>query len=116
MNSPWLCNLDWTVKKFRGKQNSKELKQLIASLEEKYQVKETNDMGKEEEEEEEEEGKYKFLITSWVDDPKRKDIHMPNYPESVMKLDGCFCVSMFAFIHCHCFSLFFFVLILSLSV
>lgn len=86
MNSPWLCNLDWNAKIFRGKaiKTTKASKALVADLEAYYQKEdgdnqETGD-GKNEE--------YKFLISCFDD---TKSIHMPNYPESVLEYRYYWC-------------------------
>ena len=37
LESPWLCNLDWSTKKFRGKSKKSDMKRLLDELERHYQ-------------------------------------------------------------------------------
>ena len=37
LESPWLCNLDWSTKKFRGKSKKSDMKKLLDELERHYQ-------------------------------------------------------------------------------
>ena len=40
LQSPWLCNLDWSVKRFRGKAKKKDMEKLLEQLEQHYKQRE----------------------------------------------------------------------------
>ena len=94
MNSPWLCNLDWTTKKYRGKNTPAECKQLTADIEAFYLKEASADV-------ETEEDKYKYLISSFPSVKKTKCIpHLPNYPESVPELNDAFLSCLIIVLSC----------------
>ena len=100
LRSPWLCNLDWSSKKFRGKAKKGDMKKLLEQLETYYQQKEAEfraGVSILEEEEEKEEGdgegeglevrrgkeemesrRTEFFIS--CDGPAKRAVHMPGYP------------------------------------
>ena len=109
LQSPWLCNLDWSSKKFRGKAKKSEMNKLLEQLQGHYEQREREfracgregvegDKGEGEKKEEgegegkgeiegegeEEEGsrggKTEFFISSDTASGKRA-VHMPGYPE-----------------------------------
>ena len=88
--SPWLCNLDWSSKKFRGKEKKTDMKRLLGQLEEHYEQREREFRvgggwqqggggGVKGREEEEGEGRVDFFISG--DGRTKRAVHMPGYPE-----------------------------------
>ena len=73
LQSPWLCNLDWSTKSFRGKaMNKRQMKDLLKKIEERM------NRGVDDDEEE----KFEFLISSTqLFPPPKQLVHMPGYPE-----------------------------------
>lgn len=73
LESPWLCNLDWSAKVFRGKalKTKKEREQLLKRIEEQ----------RKEEEEQERGDKFEFVISSTDISSLKQLVHMPGYPE-----------------------------------
>ncbi|CAI7996420.1 DNA polymerase subunit gamma-1 [Geodia barretti] len=94
LESPWLCNLDWSTKKFRGKSKKSDMKKLLDQLERYYELRDEefrlggaereDGEGRELEEGEGKEeggsvGKSDFFISG--DGPAKRAVHMPGYPE-----------------------------------
>ena len=94
LESPWLCNLDWSTKKFRGKSKKSDMKKLLDQLERYYELRDEEFRlgGAEREEGEGRElekgegkeegsgvGKSDFFISG--DGPAKRAVHMPGYPE-----------------------------------
>ena len=85
-NSLWLCNLDWSTKKFRGKaiKSAKAMKDLLSQIEQHYQQEaeefEKCDGGCDDIIDGSEE-RFKFLISSKEPRLPSRPIHMPGYPE-----------------------------------
>ena len=83
--NPWLCNLDWESKKFRGRAKKADMSRLVQRIEEYYNHKEEEfrsggrERDREEREEEEEERKFEFMISG--ENPGKRSVHMPGYPE-----------------------------------
>lgn len=87
LQSPWLCNLDWSSKKFRGKAKKSDMKKLLDQIEEHYRQRDdefragrmwsgeveggggVDDSGR----------KMEFFISG--DGPAKRAVHMPGYPE-----------------------------------
>lgn len=84
-HSPWLCNLDWESKKFRGKMKKADMACLMEKIEQYYRGREeefqAGRMPGEEEEGEGEERRFEFLISG--DHSPKRAVHMPGYPEYV---------------------------------
>ena len=85
LKSPWLCNLDWSSKKFRGKAKKVDMNRLLEELERYYEQKDNEfkaagsleqDGGQSEIEE-----RTEFFISG--DGPAKRAVHMPGYPELV---------------------------------
>ncbi len=71
LESPWLCDLDWSTKAFRGKalKTKRSRVQLLKSVVERMEC-------------EEEEEEFQFVISSSeLLAPGRQSVHMPGYPE-----------------------------------
>lgn len=89
LQSPWLCNLDWSSKKFRGKAKKSDMKKLLDQIEEHYKQRDEEfSAGKipsRERDEGEKKGggesgeKVEFFISG--DGPGKRAVHMPGYPE-----------------------------------
>ena len=83
MKSPWLCNLNWTSKKFRGKAITKKSDKikLLTAIEDFYEKQEneflenTGESGGKE--------KAEFIISSMESKIPQRAVHMPGYPELV---------------------------------
>ncbi len=90
-SDPWLCNLDWSAKKFRGKaKTAAAMKQLLKRIENHYERKyevfragpsttEAFRAGPSTEDPEEE--NVCFLITTEEPSLPKRPVHMPGYPE-----------------------------------
>lgn len=88
--SPWLCNLDWTSKKFRGKAKKSDMTKLLDQIKEHYKQRDEEfragrTPSRELDEREKEGGgddsggKMGFFISG--DGPAKRAVHMPGYPE-----------------------------------
>ena len=72
LESPWLCNLDWSSKNFRGKayKTKKDFDAVMAKIKESYEDEDTE--------------RSPELVISVVDStPPKRPVHMPGYPELV---------------------------------
>lgn len=87
LNSPWLCNLNWSAKQFRGKalKTKAARGKLLAELEDFYQ-RQAEEFGEEEEEGADQHG-AEFVISSLESMMGSRPVHMPGYPESVPESD-----------------------------
>lgn len=91
LQSPWLCNLDWSSKKFRGKAKKSDMKKLLDQIEEHYKQRNEEfraggilpEMNEGEKEGggggDDSGGKMEFFISG--DGPAKRAVHMPGYPE-----------------------------------
>lgn len=88
--SPWLSNLDWTVKNARNRLSTKESEALDAAIEKIEDFYERNgqlfcdDSGEKEADEKglnvEEEEELERVLSS-LNDGRSRSVHMPGYPE-----------------------------------
>lgn len=84
LQSPWLCNLDWSSKKFRGKTKKSDMKKLLGQIEEHYRQRDDEfraGRGRSGEGEgvDDSGGKMEFFISG--EGPAKRAVHMPGYPE-----------------------------------
>ena len=86
LNNAWLANMDWSVKKFRGKaiKNKNKMEDLLMQIKAHYKKEQVeSDGGKvgEKEKGEEEEKELWWLISAKEPVNARGRVHMPGYPE-----------------------------------